>query len=60
MSDLRSVQVGCSRFLSVTLLGTYETWNVRTPDIKVTCVPKDTESVKQYFAWLPEIEWEPE
>ncbi len=48
------------RVLSVMLVDTLESWNVLAADVKVTCVPKDTESVKQYFAWLPEIEWEPE
>jgi hypothetical protein len=46
--------------LSVAPLGTYESWNVLSSDVKVVCVPKETESVKQYFAWLPEIDWEPE
>jgi hypothetical protein len=46
--------------LSVTFMETWETWNVRAADVKVTCVPKDSEGVKQHFPWLPEIDWEPE
>jgi hypothetical protein len=47
--------------LTVTPLGTtFEFWNVLASDVRVTCVPKETESVKRYFPWLPEIDWEPE
>lgn len=48
--------------LSVTPLGagTFESWNVVASDVKVTCVPRDSEAVKQYFPWIPEIDWEPE
>ncbi len=48
--------------LSVTPLGIdgFESWNVRASDVKVVCVPKEADYVKQYFEWLPEIDWEPE
>jgi hypothetical protein len=51
---------GTSLLLSVTPLGSYESWNVLASDVKVTCIPRDSDSVKQYFAWLPEIDWEPD
>lgn len=53
---------GQAEVLSVipTAARTYEPWNVLASDVKVTCVPRDTDWIKQYFAWLPEIEWEPE
>lgn len=28
--------------------------------VKVTCVPRQDDVIKQYFPWLPEFEWEPE
>jgi hypothetical protein len=46
--------------LSVMLPGTYESWNVLASDVKVVCVPRESEDVKKYFPGLPEIEWEPE
>jgi hypothetical protein len=46
--------------LSVTPDGTYESWNVLASEVKVVCVPREADYVKQYFAWLPEIDWEPE
>jgi hypothetical protein len=46
--------------LSVIPLGEYQFWNVLASDVKVTCVPKETEFVKQYFPQLREIDWEPE
>jgi len=54
---------GGERLLSVTPLGTREfgvSWNVLASDVKVVCVPKEADYVKQYFEWLPEIDWEPE
>lgn len=46
--------------LSVMPSGTYESWKVLASDVKVVCVPSEIESVKEYFPWLPEIDWEPE
>jgi len=48
------------RILTVIPLGKFEPWQVRESDIKVTCVPKEAAFVKQYYGWLPEIDWEPE
>jgi len=48
------------KVLSVTLLDTYELWDVLASDVKVMCVPKDDETVKRYFPGLQEIDWEPE
>jgi hypothetical protein len=31
--------------------------NVRLSDVKVTCVPRDTQIVKEYFPNLPEVDW---
>jgi len=59
-SILGALTRGDAKFLSVTPLGSYEPWNVLASDVKVTCIPKDTDFVKQYFAWLPELDWEPE
>ena len=50
------------RVLSVTPSGTYElyeSWNVLASDVKVVCVPNESEFVKEYFHGLPEIDWEP-
>jgi hypothetical protein len=47
-------------FLNVMLPDTFESWNVRAADVKVTCVPKEDEFIRQYFEGLPEIDWEPE
>ncbi len=33
---------------------------VLSKEVKVTCVPKDVDYVKQYYSWLPTIDWEPE
>lgn len=33
---------------------------VRLADVKVTCVPRESDLVKQYFPNLPDIEWQPE
>ena len=46
--------------LSVTLPGELESWNVLASGVRVTCVPRDAESVRQYFPGLPEINWVPE
>lgn len=45
----------------VTLLGVdYEgSGCVAKDDVKITCVPVDTETRKSYFPDLPEIEWWP-
>jgi hypothetical protein len=37
--------------LSITL-DTFESWDVRAADVKVTCVPKEAEMVKRHFDWL--------
>ena len=29
-------------------------------EVKVTCVPKEADYIKQYFGWLPTFEWEPD
>jgi hypothetical protein len=46
--------------LSVMLTDTFESWSVRAADVKVTCVPKESEIVRRHYDWLPEIDWEPE
>jgi hypothetical protein len=48
--------------LSVTLLdtGVFESWNVYASEVRVTCIPKPNDSVRHYFDWLPEIDWDPE
>jgi hypothetical protein len=33
---------------------------VKLAEVRVTCVPRNHEFVRQNFQWLPEIEWEPE
>jgi hypothetical protein len=33
---------------------------VLASDVKVTCVPKDDAFMKEFFPWLPVIDWEPE
>jgi hypothetical protein len=48
------------RVLSVMLPDTFESWSVRASDVKVTCIPKEDEFIRQYFEGLPEIDWEPE
>jgi hypothetical protein len=35
-------------------------YGIRPSDVKVTCVPKDEDVIKQYFPGLPVIEWQPE
>jgi hypothetical protein len=53
--------VNGEKVLSVTPLGDkYETWNVRASDVRVVCVPSESELVEKYFPGLPQIEWEPE
>src|ERR1700728_2415077 len=49
-------------FLSVTPLdtGVFESWSVYASEVRVTCIPKPNDSVRQYFDWLPEIDWDPE
>jgi hypothetical protein len=46
--------------LSIGLIGNLEIWNVLASNVKVTCVPSENESVKNYFPWLPQIDWEPD
>ena len=65
--SLASVPGGASVFtiqdddtLSVMLTDTFESWSVRAADVKVTCVPKESEFMKEHYGWLPEIDWEPE
>jgi len=48
------------RILTVIPLDKFEPWQVRESDVKVACVPKEADYVKQYYGWLPEIDWEPE
>jgi hypothetical protein len=33
---------------------------VLASEVIVTCVPSDRDYVKQYYSWLPTIDWEPE
>jgi hypothetical protein len=38
----------------------FEFWYVKASDVRVRCVPRETKAVKEHFAWLQEIEWQPE
>jgi hypothetical protein len=33
---------------------------VRASEVKVRCVPKEDDFIKDYFGGLPTIDWEPE
>jgi hypothetical protein len=34
--------------------------SVLASEVRVTCVPSDDDFVRQYYPWLPTIDWEPE
>jgi hypothetical protein len=40
--------------------GKLQILSVAASDVKVTCVPRDSDSVRKYYPNLPELEWKPE
>lgn len=60
LSQMLGTTEKSANLLLITFLDRFESWYVRRAEVKVTCVPKDVDYVRENFSWLPEIDWEPE